>query len=347
MLTAIAQEDLARIVSAPLPWQNLAGKTVLVTGANGFLPAYLVESFLLANQKYGLGLKVLGLVRNAERAKKRFGHHVERNDLSFVVQDVTKPLSTDEKIHVIIHAASQASPKYYGVDPVGTLAANTLGTANMLEAARRNQVERFLYFSTSEVYGRDPGTVPTEEKSYGYLDPTDVRSCYAEGKRAGETMCVSWKHQYGVPSVIVRPFHTYGPGMDLSDGRVFADFVNDVVNGRDIVMMSDGLAQRAFCYLADATLGFLTVLLRGAAGEAYNIGNDRAEISIVELAELLVGLFPDKGLRVVRKAAAPNSGYLPSQVMRNCPDIAKAKALGWEPTTSLEEGFSRTIRSFL
>lgn len=347
MLSAIAQEDLTGIVNSPLPWEMLTGKTVLVTGGNGFLPAYLVETLLLLNRQRSLGIKVVALVRDRERAQKRFAHHQGRGDLQFVVQDVTRQVSLDAPLHYIIHAASQASPKYYGIDPVGTLAANTIGTANVLELARRHKAEGFLYFSTSEVYGRDPGRIPTDEKSFGYLDPTDIRSCYAESKRMGETMCVSWMHQYGVPVRIVRPFHTYGPGMDLTDGRVFADFVNDIVNGRDILMKSDGLAQRAFCYLADATRGFFTVLLKGQPGEAYNIGNDKCEISIVELAELIVGLFPDKGLRVVRQAGPSGSDYIPSQVPRNCPDISKAKALGWEPGTSLQEGFSRTIRSFL
>ena len=153
-------------------------------------------------------------------------------------------------------------------------------------------------------------------------------------------MCVSWFRQYGVPASIVRPFHTYGPGMRLDDGRVFADFVADIVHGRDLVVKSDGSARRPFCYLSDAVGGFFTVLLKGEPGEAYNVGNDRSEISIRGLAELLVSLFPDKGLRVRIE------GYQETSVVRVCPDISRIRGLGWNPGTSLEQGFLRTVWSY-
>ena len=162
----------------------------------------------------------------------------------------------------------------------------------------------------------------------------------------GENMLVSWHHQFNVPAVIVRPFHTYGPGMNFDDGRVFADFTADIVHGRDIVIKSDGSAKRTFCYLADAVAGFFTALFLGQPGLAYNIGNDQTEISIEALADLLVDLFPEKGLKVLKKAADSGKNYLKSPVSRICPDITLARSLGWEPQTSVSKGFSRTIRSF-
>ena len=150
--------------------------------------------------------------------------------LKFLVQDVCEKIIIDSKIDFIIHAASQASPKFYGKDPVGTINANVIGTINLLELAKRNKVEKFLYFSSSEVYGNlNEEDIPTKEDKFGSIDPCNVRSCYSEGKRAGETICISWKHQYSIPVVIVRPFHTYGPGMDLNDGRVYADFIKNIV----------------------------------------------------------------------------------------------------------------------
>ncbi|MDB4887190.1 MAG: dTDP-glucose 46-dehydratase [Gemmatimonadetes bacterium] len=344
-------EDLARIVAADLPWHELEGRTVLVSGANGFLPAYLVESLLYRNESSGAApTSVIALVRNAARAEQRFARYLGRDDLTLLVQDVTEPARITGPVHVIVHAASQASPKYYSTDPVGTLSANVLGTHHLLSLARAKRSERFLYFSSGEVYGEvGASQVPTRETDYGYLDPTAVRSCYAESKRLGETMCVAWAHQFGVPASIVRPFHTYGPGMALDDGRVFADFVADVVARRDITMKSDGLATRAFCYLADATAGFLTVLLKGTVGEAYNVGNDGAELAIRELAEILAGLFPELGLRVIHQRdvdKAAGGGYLKSTITRNCPDTTRVRALGWAPTTSVADGFRRTIQSF-
>jgi len=344
----VIEEDLRQIAAADLPWSALVGKTVLVTGANGFVPAYMVETLLYRNEHAGgRPTQVIGLVRNHERAKARFAAYRGRADLRLLVQDVCEPVTLSGPVHFIIHAASQASPKYYGKDPVGTLGPNVLGTHHLLRLAAAQRVEAFLYFSSSEVYGQVPADrMPIREQDFGWLDPSDVRSCYGESKRMGETMCVAWAQQFGVPAKIVRPFHTYGPGMRLDDGRVFADFVADIVQDRDIVMKSDGRATRAFCYLADATVGFFTVLLTGATGQAYNIGSTE-DISILDLAELLVANFPDKHLKVVRQAARPPPGYLASPVVRHCPDITKARGLGWSPTTAIQAGFSRTIRSYL
>jgi UDP-glucuronate decarboxylase len=347
MDTSVVAEDLKNMAGANLPWDKLAGKTILISGANGFLPAYLVELFLYLNQIHpGLDLNLVGLVRNPQKAGARFAAYRQRRDLQLLVQDVSIPVAYSPKVDWIIHAASQASPKYYGSDPVGTLKANVLGTYNLLELARAKKAENFLFFSSGEVYGKvDAAWIPTAEGQYGYLDPTDLRSCYAESKRMGETMCVSWAHQYGIPVKIARPFHTYGPGMSLDDGRVFADFVADVVNHRDIVLKSDGRAKRAFCYLADAIVGFCTVLLKGANGEAYNVGNEKGEIAIGDLARKLVQLFPERKLKVIEQERSEKE-YLPSATPRSCPATAKIAALGWQPVIAIEAGFARTIRSF-
>jgi UDP-glucuronate decarboxylase len=348
MRNRIIQEDLARITSAGLPWTDFSGATVLVSGANGFLPAYLVETLLYLNEQgQAKPTKVLALVRSREKAEARFAHLAGRKDLQFLVQDVCEPVTVDGPVDYVIHAASQASPKFYGVDPVGTLSANTLGTHHLLGLARAKRARGFLFFSSGDVYGQvDPAGKPIREDAYGPVDPTDVRSCYGESKRLGETMCVCWAHQYQVPAKIVRPFHTYGPGMKLDDGRVFADFVADIVHNRDIVMKSDGSAVRPFCYLADAAVGYFTVLCKGATGQAYNVGNDRAEISVRDLAHLLVGLFPEKKLRVIQQEHQLAPGYLKSKVVRICPDLSKIRQLGWEPRTTVEQGFRRTIESF-
>jgi nucleoside-diphosphate-sugar epimerase len=289
---------------------------------------------------------VVGLVRSGERGARRFAAHAGRSDLRLVEHDVSRPLALDEPVDFVVHAASQASPRYYGSDPVGTLLPNVLGTQWLLELARERGARGFLFFSSGEVYGEVPADrIPTGEGDYGYVDPTAVRSCYAESKRMGETMCASWAHQHGVRATIVRPFHTYGPGMALDDGRVYADFVADVVARRDIRMRSDGLATRAFCYLADATAGFFTVLLRGEAGVAYNVGNEGAEVSIRDLAQLVAGLFPERGLQVVFDAP-PAGGYLKSPLTRNCPDTTRVRALGWSASTPLDAGFRRTVWSY-
>lgn len=347
MKNLIVQEDIEYIISCIGDWERLSGKTVMVSGANGFLPAYMIETLLKLNESLdGNKIKIIGIVRNKEKAFSRFSDYLDRSDFQLIVQDINNRFSFPGGIDYIIHAASQASPKFFGTDPVGTLSTNVLGTYNLLELAREKNVDDFLFFSSAEVYGA-VDVMPIKEESYGYIDPLNVRSCYAESKRMGETMCVSWSYQFGIPVKIIRPFHTYGPRMHLHDGRVFADFVSDIVTNRDIVMKSDGSALRAFCYLADATAGFFKVLLNGKNREAYNVGNDKGEVSIIQLANMLVNLFPEKGLKVVRQDTPSDGSYLKSKINRALPDISKIRTLGWEPHYSVEEGFKRTIRSFL
>lgn len=348
MLNEIVIQDLDRIYHSGINWEKFRNSKILITGANGFLPSYIVESLLYANSLLeNLNLKVFVLVRNIIKANKRFENYLNFPNLVFIEQDVCDKINISESIDYIIHAASQASPKYYHTDPVGTLSANVIGTLNLLNFSRKQSVKSFLFFSSGDVYGVvNEDHIPIKENFYGYIDPMEIRSCYGESKRMGENICVSYFHQYNIPVKVVRPFHTYGPGMDLNDGRVFADFVADVVEGRDICMRSDGSASRAFCYLSDATIGFIKVLLEGKNGEAYNIGNPKEEFSIASLAEMLVNLYPEKNLHINR-VLMEKKNYVQSPIKRNSPDIVKANKLGWNPVISAEEGFKRTIDSYL
>ncbi len=347
MSNSIVETDLNFIVNSNNPWELLEGANILISGAGGFLPAYMVETILYLNKtKFKDKANIFALVRNKKNTLKRFSNYRDSDELNFIVQDVCKPIDITGEIHYIIHAASQASPKFYKNDPVGTLCPNIIGTYYLLEVAREKNVKSFLFFSSAEIYGKvRENEIPTKEKYFGSVDPTDVRSSYAESKRMGETMCISWFKQYGVPVKIVRPFHTYGPGMNLNDGRVFADFVSNIVKKEDIIIKSDGKATRAFCYLADAITGFFTVLLKGKNGESYNVGNDKCEVNIAELAGKLVNLFPEYKLNVI-KEKRDDPDYLESKIIRNCPDISKIRSIGWKPHYSIEEGFKRTIKSF-
>lgn len=343
-MNTILKEDLDFITNSHTGWQKLANSTVLISGANGFLPHYLVETLFHLNDVKQLNIKILALVRSKERSDQRFSHRKDRKDIEFLVQDICEPVIFKDRIDYIIHAASQASPLYYSKDPIGTQNANTIGTTNLLKLAKEKNVKSFLFFSSGEVYG-SPLAIPTKETDYGYMDPMLLRSCYGESKRMGENICVCWWHQHKVPVKIVRPFHTYGPGLDLADGRVFADFVADVVRNKDIIMKSDGSDVRAFCYIADATIGFFNVLLNGENGEAYNVGSDK-ETSIKELADILTGLFPEKKLKVVMNEAIASKDYVRSSIRKSCADITKIKRLNWQPVYNVSDGFKRMILSY-
>lgn len=318
---------------------SLTGATALVTGAYGFLGRGVVDALLKT------GVSVVAVGRDPAKARERLG---ERPGLRFIEGDVCSPLVYSGAADFIVHAASAASPKLYSQDPVGVLSPNVFGTRHLLDLARSRGTRTFLFVSSAEVYGTVPEErQPIGESEAGGVDPLAPRSCYAESKRMGEALCAAWRRQHGVPAVVARLFHTYGPGMDLQDGRVFADFVADAVAARPIAVKGDGLDRRAFCYLDDAAAGMLTLLGAGKPGEAYNVANDEAESGVLELAERIRRLFPERvsGVTTAERPAA--EGYVASPVRRALPSTAKLRALGWAPTVGLDEGFKRTVESFL
>ena len=313
------------------------------------LPSYMVETLLYLNELRSYNIKVIALVRNLEKAQNVFANCPAPNSLEFLVQDVANKIYYDGRIDYIIHAASQAAPSYYGVDPVGTFKANTIGTINMLELAKVKHVKGFLYFSTGSVYGRVPSESSfLKEDSLGIINTLDVRNCYAESKRAGENVCVCYHHQYGVPAKMVRIFHTFGPKVNLNDGRVFSDFCKNILNNQDIVLKSDGSAKRPFCYVADAVIAYFKVLLDGETASAYNVGGDEHhEISVKDLSELLVGLYPEKHLKVVFDINPNDLTYAKMKTPQKqvLADLSRIHTLGWNQKYSVRECFDRTIRS--
>ncbi|MEA3641490.1 MAG: NAD-dependent epimerase/dehydratase family protein [Lamprobacter sp.] len=341
----IIASDLDYIVKQSLPWETFQGKTVLISGASGFLPSYMVETFIYLNEIYNLDIAIIGLVRDFEKAKRRFAHAHSLSCLTLIRQDICQPIHIDKKIDFIIHAASHATPKVFEVDPVGTILPNVIGTNNLLELGKRNLIDLFFYFSTTGVHGFvKESDYPIKENCYGSLDPMKLSSCYLESKKMGENLAVAWWHQHGVPIKVVRPAITYGPGLNLHNGRSFEDFVSCIVNRKDIELYSDGSAIRNYCYIADAVFGFFTVFLKGKIGEAYSVATDH-EISIKDLAYYLVDdVFAERKLKVVMKKK-PEKNYMRINYPRTTVDITKIKSLGWDLKFSLREGFIKTVES--
>lgn len=342
----LVQNDMDDIISRDyIPYDNLRDKTVLITGANGMLAYYFTCVLMHLNSRKSLNIKVIALVRNLEKAKMNFEGFLSSELFKLLPQDVCDPIEIDEDINYIIHAAGSASPKFIKCDPVGIILANTRGTINILEAAKMKNIDNILFLSTREIYGELQGISSIDESDMGILNPLDYRSCYPESKRMSENIFRSYYSQYNIPFTVARIAHSYGPGMEINqDGRVLSDFVSDVVNNRDILLKSTGLAERAFCYINDAIAGMFLILLKGKISEAYNIANEKEPIKIKDLAEKLVNLNKERNLKVIFDLNEDSSVYC--QYIRVGLSTRKLEKLGWSATISLDEGLRKTIKSY-
>lgn len=342
---AVVQADMQDLTSRDIPFDKLKGKTVLVTGATGMLAYYFTLALMHLNIEKNYGLKVLALVRSKAKAEAKFEGFLNRSDFEILAQDVCTPIDYEGDIHYIFHAAGAASPYFIKNDPTGIIAANTQGTVNILELARKKNTEGVVYPSTREVYGEVKDVDFVKETDMGTFDPLDARSCYPESKRMAETILKSYLVQYGVPFTVLRIAHSYGPGMIIgNDGRVMSDFITNAVNSEDIVMKSDGLAERAFCYVTDAVAAIFLVMLKGVVGEAYNLANETEPMAIRDVAKLISSLFPERNINVVYQENTDTSSYC--NYARKGLNTEKLEALGWKPQVKLKDGLKSTVLSF-
>ncbi|MCW8354480.1 NAD-dependent epimerase/dehydratase family protein [Marinomonas pontica] len=334
-------EDIELIAKSNIEQLKLFhGKSILITGANGMIGSYWIMLLLYLKTEIGFNIKINALCRNKEKTERNFKNILAIENVNFIFEDVT--CYFDIPSDYIIHAASQASPKYYNVDPIGTIAANTIGTINILENAKKYNA-RVLFVSSGEVYGRiRDEDQPISELSNGVVDPLDVRSCYAESKRCGENLCISYNKQFGIDVRIVRPFHTYAPNMASDDGRIFSLLVNAIVEEKDIVFFSDGSAKRSFCYITDALSGMLKILFSQEENGCFNLGYPEQEISMKDLAIYLINEYPNLNISL-KLEVKNNTNYSISKLTRNQPDVKKLLGLGWEPSVNVIDGFKRCI----
>lgn len=343
--TKVVDEDAEEIVKYCNPnflTEKLQNKTFLVTGASGMIGSYIIYTLLKLNELYDANIKIKAVVRNVNKLDSFIK---ENRNVEVIIQDVTKPLNIDGEVTYIVHAASPASPKIMKKEPVETNFANTLGTANTLLLAKEKEASGYVYISSREIYGEpmEGQELFTEDGPLGQVNPLVPRNGYAEGKKAAENMCSGFKEEYGLNTKIVRLAHTYGPGMSIYDGRVQADFLNDVIHDRDIVLKSDGSSIRTYTYVADAIKAIFLVLLK-SEDIVYNIADEDSKTSIKQLAETLVSIHPEKGLKLVfdipetaeKGTASFKNGILSTEKIR--------KELGWSPKYSIKEGFTRTVR---
>lgn len=345
-MNKIIYEDVGKIINSAVPFEKLYGKTVMISGANGYVPAYFVHTFLALNDDRKAGIKVWALCRNEKRARERFRDYMDRQDFRLVIQDVCEPINIEEDINVYIHAASPAGILKRHENPVNTFLANVKGAENMLNSAINNPCEYFLFLSSVDVYGKMDSSERLKEDASGSLDPLNIRNAYSCGKRAAETLCKAYQVKYDLPVFIVRPFQIIGPGPELDDGRLHIDFISQMLKGNQIVLKSNGTAVRTFMYITDAITAMFTVMLKGNPGEAYNIADEKGEASVRELADIMAANIADRAVEVVFNYEERNSIEVKGALSIVTGSSEKLTALGWKPFYSLSEGSSRMMEYY-
>ncbi len=348
-MNSITAKDLAIVVkSIKKEAKKLAGKTILISGGAGFIGSYIVAVLYLLNRRVLTSpCKVISIDNYITGSRKNFLVDINDDNFNFINADIRSPLliNDQEKVDYIIHAAGLASPHYYKKFPVETIESAILGAKNLLELARTKQAKSLLFFSSSEIYGDpDPKFIPTPETYTGNVSSIGPRACYDESKRLAETLCIAYHQVYQVPAKIIRLFNVYGPGMKHTDYRVIPNFVYKGLTGEHLPVHDKGIQTRTFCYISDALQGIFKTLISGKAGEVYNIGNSKPEISMYELAMIVTDLIGGKA-KPKRKNYPPD--YPAGEPQRRCPDISKIETeLKYQPTISLKTGLRRTINWF-
>ena len=320
----------------------IANSTILVTGATGLIGSMTCRTLSYLSAKKGLNLKILALVRNIDKAKNLLDDVLQFDNIEFVESDIVKSLDEiKDTVDYIIHTACPTASNVFVGKPVETILSIVQGTANIMELARRCGIKSVVYLSSMEAYGQVLHENLLKPEDVGYVNPLSLRSCYPEGKRMAENLCVSYFSEYEVPVKAVRLAQTFGPGILANDGRVFAQFMNSVKNEENIVMFTEGGSKRMYLDTMDAISAILVVLFKGESGQVYNVGNKHNYSSIREMAELVINAFGNGKSELVIDKTKDIGQYPPDNMLRL--DVSKLEELGWMPKYSLKDMYIRMM----
>ena len=335
-------EDVKSVYLLSLPWEKLANKVVLLSGATGMIGSFFTDVIMEKN-KQGLDCTIFALTRSPDKAKNRFLKFVEDEHLKFIPYDVKNPLDADyiDKVDFVLHLASNTHPLQYSTDPIGTITTNIIGLQNLLDFSVQHAASRFVFASSNEVYGENRGDVELFDEGYcGYINCNTLRAGYPESKRCGEALCQAYIKQTGLDVVIPRFTRTYGPTMLMSDTKAISQFIKKGIAGEDIVLKSAGNQYYSYEFVADSVSGLLTTLLLGNAGESYNIADENSDIRLKDLAQIIAEA---AGRKVIFELPdnVEAAGYSTATKARL--DGRKLMSLGWKPQHDIRTGILRTM----
>lgn len=306
------------------------------------IASVMIDILMKRNRDCHQDIRIYAISRNEQKAQERFGTYWDDAGFTWLSHDVNNPLPELGRMDYILHAASNTHPRAYASDPIGTITANVQGTYQLLDYAAGHGCERFLFFSSVEIYGENRGDTDKFRENYlGYIDCNTVRAGYPESKRLGETLCNAFASQRGQDFIIGRFSRVYGPTMSDQDSKAVAQFIKKAAAGEDIVLKSDGNQLYSYTYVVDAASAALCILLKGASRSVVNVVDTASDITLKELAALLA---KGAGTRVVFELPdkTEQSGY--STATRALLDGTRLEQLGWKAYTPIREGLSKTVQ---
>ena len=334
--------DIDRVIAVLPELDELAGQCVLITGACGLICSAVVDLFVRYNETHQRTIHILAAARSEEKTRTRFGDCFEKEYFDYIPYDAEKEITgIAYRVDYIIHGASNASPNKIMAEPVETMVSNFAGLLRLLQFAKSNGTRRVLFISSSEGYGKKNDDKSFREDEFGYINLLDPRNSYSVGKRAAETLCVSFAKEYGISVTIVRPGHIYGPTALKDDNRVSSAWMFMAARNENIVMKSSGSQIRSYCHCLDCASGIITVLLKGEDSTAYNISNPDSVVSIRGMAELIAH---SAGVKILSEQASEKekAGFNP--MSNSSLDSTGLQGLGWRGLFDAPTGIDHTIR---
>lgn len=340
-MNSVLRNDLSEVIESVRDFSNFKDKSILITGATGLIGSTLIKLLVEVEKNFTLNLKIIGLARNEEKAKRVFGNILNNKNVELYRDYAELP---NIKFSYIIHTASPTRSAYFISNPVETLDTIIDGIRNVLNIAKISGECKMIYLSSMEEYGipYQSGDVIDEEK-IGIVDHMTLRATYPLGKRVAECYCKAYAEEYGIDTVIARLAQTFGAGVDISDNRMSMQFAKSALLGEDIILHTTGESISNYCYLSDAIQGILYLILKGKKGEAYNICNDVETRSVKEIAKLVSEEIMENQIKVLFDIPESNLVYGYAPTVKMYLTSKKIRSLGWQPLVDMRSAYIRLI----
>lgn len=338
------EQQIEAIIKKQLPWDNLNGKTLLLSGATGMIGKCIIDILSAYNESLAgeQQVKVIAISRTESKARKRLEKYWNREWFHYFACDVNENIAECGQADYVIHAASNTHPKQYSNDAIGTITSNVIGTKNLLDYAVNHGTQRFCFVSSVEIYGENRGDVDKFDEGYlGIIDCNTLRSGYPESKRVGESLCNAYMQTYGLDFVIPRLSRVYGPTMLKDDTKAISQFIKKALAGENIVLKSEGTQKYSYTFVTDAAAAIIYIILLGNSGNAYNISDSESDITLRDLAEYLAELSSTSVVFELPKESE-RRGY--SAATKAMLDSKKLESLGWTAQVHIKAGLKSMVK---